>query len=95
MTAMRAKVVVTAVAHTPADQYSRARDEVSFRAVCKEDGPYPADGTDENNTFALWSPQADMKFTILNPALIGGFKVGDKFYANFAPELSLATIGPV
>lgn len=49
---------------------------------------YPADGSDENNTFAKWSPQADFSLTCNNPALHGKFNVGDSFYVDFtkAPD---------
>ncbi len=44
---------------------------------------YPADGCDEDNDYARWSPQADFTITINNPNLHGKFKQGDKFYVDF------------
>ena len=55
-----------------------------FSAVYK-DGAYPADGSDEDNTFAKWTPQADCTMTVNNPALYDQFKIGDKFYVDFTP----------
>jgi hypothetical protein len=45
--------------------------------------PYPPDGSDEDNTYAHYSPQANFSITIANPALIGKFAYGDKFYVDF------------
>ena len=57
---------------------------LKFSAVYK-DGAYPADGTDEDNTFAKWTPQAECAMTVNNPALFGQFIIGDKFYVDFTP----------
>ena len=46
---------------------------------------YPADGSDENNTFAKWTPAAEMKISVANPALWDKFKPGDEFYVDFTP----------
>lgn len=46
---------------------------------------YPADGSDEDNTFAKFSPGASLSINIANPALWDQFKVGDKFYVDFTP----------
>lgn len=79
---MRAKFKVVSTSFKEGDQSER----VTFGAVYK-DGAYPADGTDEDNTFAKWTPQADCSMTINNPALVGKFAVGDKFYVDFTPAL--------
>jgi hypothetical protein len=55
---------------------------LEFSAVCKS-GSYPADGSDEDNTFAKFSPSADLKLTVANPALLGRFKPGQKYYLDF------------
>lgn len=52
--------------------------------VSKSDG-YPADGSDENNTFAKFSPSGKLELQIANPALIGRFENGDTFYLDFTP----------
>lgn len=46
---------------------------------------YPADGSDEDNTYARMSPGASLSINIANPALWGQFKHGDKFYVDFTP----------
>lgn len=75
---MRAKFKVTNV-----KQFDFGKSEqLTFAAVYK-DGNYPADGSDEDNTFARWTPQADCTMTVNNPALVGKFHVGDKFYVDF------------
>lgn len=76
---MRAKLVVHAV-----ERFATS-EKLHLRAVCKNDGPYPADGLDENNTFAKFSPQADMTLHVCNPALIGAYDPGDAFYVDFTP----------
>lgn len=78
MTNMRAKVVCESVLVT------EHADTVKFRAVCKT-GSYPADGLDEDNTFAKFSPQADFQITIANPALMGQFRPKQKYYVDFTP----------
>ncbi len=55
---------------------------VRFSAVCKSDG-YPPDGSDENNSFARWSPSAELSMTIANPNLFDALNVGDTFYVDF------------
>lgn len=59
-------------------------DIVKMRAVCK-DGAYPADGYDEDNTFAKFSPTAELSIQICNPALLGKFRPGQKVYVDFTP----------
>jgi len=78
MTTMRAKLKVTNVVSHP------SAERISFGAVYKETG-YPPDGSDEDNTFAKWTPSADLNMTITNPDLIGKFAIGDKFYVDFTP----------
>jgi hypothetical protein len=50
-----------------------------------KDGAYPADGSDEDQQFAKYSPSASLQITVANPALIGKFEGGDKFYLDFVP----------
>lgn len=78
MTTMRAKFQVSNV------EKFEGCERVSFRAVGKS-GAYPADGSDEDNSFAKWTPSAELTMTITNPALHGQFEVGQKFYADFTP----------
>ncbi len=75
---MRAKLKVSSVV------IGAGCELLKFSAVCK-DSAYPNDGTDEDNTFARWTPCAEMSMTVQNPALLGKFTVGDKFYVDFTP----------
>jgi len=86
MPIMRAKLQVREV--TKGAGY----EQLKMNAVAKSTA-YPKDGTDEDNTFARWSPQADFSITINNPALHGKFNVGDKFYVDFTavPKPEAAT----
>lgn len=74
---MRAKMKITKL-----DKLGDSMEELSFTAVGK-DGIYPSDGTDEDNTFALYTPSAELKMTINNPQLIDKYKEGDIFYVDF------------
>ena len=59
---------------------------LSFNAVCANN--YPEDGSDENNTFAKFSPSAALEIHVANPDLWDKFKVGEEYYVDFtlAPE---------
>lgn len=46
---------------------------------------YPEDGSDEDNTYAKFSPGANLSINIANPALWGQFVVGEKYYVDFTP----------
>lgn len=73
---MRAKMKVTQVIR------HEGCEQLKLSAVCKPDG-YPADGSDEDNTFAKWTPTADLSMSITNPALFGKIEEGQKFYVDF------------
>jgi hypothetical protein len=55
-----------------------------FHAVSRNDG-YPEDGSDENNTYAKFSPSASLQLNVANPALIGKFETGTEYYVDFTP----------
>jgi len=57
-------------------------EELTFSAVSRSNG-YPEDGSDEDNTFAKWTPSATFTMAITNPALVGTFKVGQTYYVDF------------
>lgn len=76
---MRAKMKVTNVNH-----HNENYEDLSFSAVAKCSG-YPEDGSDENNTFAKWTPMAELRMSITNQALVGKFTVGQEFYVDFTP----------
>ena len=73
---MRAKLKVSDV------RKEEAYEELSFSAVSRDEG-YPEDGSDENNTFAKWTPSAELSMTVNNPNLFGKFEVGQEFYVDF------------
>lgn len=75
-TTMRAKMQVLAVS-------PYADGEVLTLSAVAKDGTYPQDGSDEDNTFARWTPTADLTMDIRNPNLLGKFAVGQKFYVDF------------
>lgn len=78
MPTMRAKFQVGSV-----EQFADS-ERVKFHAVAKSSA-YPQDGSDEDNTYAKFSPSASCEILIANPALRGKFKAGDKFYVDFTP----------
>jgi hypothetical protein len=84
-TTMRAKVRVSNVeAFKSGTDGVTTSENLTFNPVAKSDGPYPADGSDEDNTFAKWSPGGEFKLSVTNPSLFGKFTVGQKFYVDFA-----------
>jgi len=44
---------------------------------------YPEDGSDEDNTFSKWTPNAHLTMDVQNPNLFGMLKVNDKYYVDF------------
>jgi len=76
MPKMRAKMQVLSVNDQPGST------GLVLGAVYKKDG-YPEDGSDENNTFARWTPQANLNMVINNPDLVGTFKTGEEYYLDF------------
>lgn len=77
-TVMRAKLIIDGV-----EQFEDA-ERLSFRAVAKDDS-YPEDGSDENNTFARFTPSANLTMYVNNPELLGKFTTGQSFYVDFTP----------
>lgn len=76
---MRAKLQISTVTKT-----QHGQEILKFHAVSKS-GSYPEDGSDEDNTYAKFSPCAELSITIANPALLGKFEPGQKFYVDFTP----------
>lgn len=74
---MRAKLAVVGVRKN-----TDGSEILSFCGVSKCDG-YPEDGSDEDNTYAKFSPCVSLEITIQNPALYGKFVAGQKFYVDF------------
>lgn len=74
---MRAKFQVSKV-----ERFAEC-DRITCNAVAAK--TYPADGSDEDNTYARFSPQGELTLTIENPALLGKIQPGRKFYLDFTP----------
>lgn len=75
MPAMRAKLKIASVTNHGVCETLR------FHAVAANG--YPEDGSDEDNTYAKWSPNASLEITIANPALLEKFKPGETYYVDF------------
>lgn len=82
MTTMRAKMKVVKVESYKNDSGDTTLERLTFTAVCKDSG-YPSDGTDEDNTFAKWTPSADLTLSVTNPNLFGKFEKDQKYYLDF------------
>lgn len=76
---MRAKLAVVGVMKNADDS-----ECLNFCGVSKCGG-YPEDGSDENNTFAKFSPCVSLNITVQNPALYGKFATGQEYYVDFTP----------
>jgi hypothetical protein len=74
---MRAKMRVAKI-----ERHSEESETLKFHAVAKNEA-YPEDGSDENNSFARWTPCADLTMLVNNPALIGKFTEGEEYYLDF------------
>jgi hypothetical protein len=79
MRAMRAKFKITYI-----ERKYVLTETIYFTAVSKSEG-YPEDGSDEDNTFARWTPSAELRMIITNPDLIDKYLPGDQFYVDFTP----------
>ena len=55
--------------------------QLRFSAIGSE--VFNKDGTSEDNTFARWTPTAELRMTITNPDLHNKFKPGQTFYVDF------------
>jgi hypothetical protein len=87
MPIMRAKLQVSFVQeqfnYAPeGEPRPKSMEVLTMHAVAKS-AAYPEDGSDEDNTFAKWSPGANFVINIANPELWGKFNVGDKYYVDF------------
>lgn len=74
---MRAKMKITKI-----ERHEGGQETMHLTCVARSGG-YPADGSDEDNTFAKYSPSGAMTLTVANPALIGKFTPGDTYYLDF------------
>ncbi len=48
---------------------------------------YDVDGADENNSYAQFTPSADLNILIANPKLVGKFELGEHYYVDFTPVI--------
>lgn len=80
---MRAKVRVGSV--IPQLHDGKTISEILYFHGVAKSGAYPADGSDENNTFAKFSPSVMFQMQVANPDLFGKFAPGDTFYVDFIP----------
>lgn len=76
---MRAKMRVVSIIPN-----GNGTETLTMSGVSRSEG-YPADGSDENNTYARYSPSAEFRLHLANPALVGTFEVDDTFYVDFIP----------
>lgn len=76
--AMRAKLRLHQVSKN-----GEASETLRFHAVAAS--KYPGDGSDEDNTYAKFSPSAHLEIHVANPALIGQFAEGEVYYVDFTP----------
>lgn len=81
MPVMRAKMLVETAELQKFEGYEDQL-KVSMRAVYK-DG-YDETGLDENNTYAKFTPVADLDMIIQNPALVNKIQEGQVFYVDFS-----------
>lgn len=65
---MRAKFVINEIVRTTGGEI------LKMSAVAANS--YPADGQDDDNTYARWSPSASLELYVANPALWGAYKPG-------------------
>lgn len=84
MSKMRAKLQVGFVQeHFHGPDGAKSGETLTMHAVCRAKGYADTNGDDEDNTYAKYSPQADLRLSIANPALWGQFAVGEKYYVDF------------
>lgn len=87
MESIRAKMKVLSV------QASGNCELIKLSAVAKNKA-YPEDGSDENNSFARWTPSANLEMTITNPDLLGKITEGQEFYLDFTPVQVAEALSP-
>lgn len=95
---MRAKLVVSHVEQIKDGNGVVTGESLNFSAVGGDavQNGYPADGNDEDNDYARWSPSASLSIYVANPALFGKLKQGDKYYVDFIldPKSRISDLAP-
>ena len=79
-TFMRAKMEVSHIVRIKNEVYNQTH--LTMNAVSKYNG-YPSDGSDEDNTYAKFTPIGELKIVITNPDLVDKFELAQKFYVDF------------
>jgi hypothetical protein len=69
---------------TSIEKFDGGAEKLNMCAVARSGG-YPSDGSDEDNTYAKFSPSATLSLTVCNPNLVGKFSVGEYYYLDFTP----------
>lgn len=80
---MRAKFQVNKIERFAGYNGEPGQDKITANAVAAK--VYPTDGSDEDNTYAKFSPSGELTLTIANPSLVGKIEPGQKFYLDFTP----------
>lgn len=75
---MRAKLKIDSI--TQYETY----EQFKFRAVGQR-GSYDEKGSDEDNTYANYTPTAELSMTVTNPQVLGKYHAGQEFYVDFTP----------
>jgi len=83
MTMMHAKLQVGMVTENMGYSEPKEKTSETLHTHAVAASKYPEDGSDDDNTYAKWSPGAKFVINIVNPALWGEFKHGDKYYVDF------------
>jgi len=76
---MRAKMTL----HTITKHSGDKQESLRFNAVSGSE--YGPNGESEDNTYARYTPMAELTMTVTNPALVGQFKQGESYYVDFTP----------
>lgn len=79
---VRAKFFVKSIQHFHNSDPKAVCAEVKL-APCY--GSYPGGDSEENKSFAKYTPQGEMAMTITNPAAIEFFEIGKPYYVDFTP----------
>lgn len=80
---MRAKLRVTKVEAYKNDNGETVQETVTMMPVTSK--PFDANGENEDNSFARWTPCGSVSLTINNPNLFGKHSQDQTFYADFTP----------
>ncbi len=76
---MRAKMIISRIE----EDIENGKYEVLHMSAVGKNDPYDKNGSDENNTYAQYTPSASLTIDIRNPDLLGKFKRGEVYYLDF------------